>query len=182
MAQAIVVLTSEDQWVPVPYGTIPFGSVATTRPGFAVDSGDGTLFVWSLDADGAANRLTAVNLDDLIGGARRVQVGVGSIDLGQGAILVDARSTATGVEAKVELVAQLSGGGRCTVSSGYGAGSVEQPAQETVHNDGRPMPWRRDVTGKTWETAPTASDVFRIVCERANDAAALAGSASFGEG
>jgi hypothetical protein len=181
MAQAIVVLTRDDRWVPMPYGTIPFGSVATTRPGFTVNSGDGTLFIWSLDSDSAANRLTAVDLDGLVGGPPRLQVGVGSIEPGEGAVLIDASSTAAGTENEVQVVIERRQGGRCTVSSAYGTGSVEQPVEETLDNDGRPTQWRRDATGQIWETAATTTDVFRIACEDVGNAAALARSASFGE-
>lgn len=181
MATAIVVLGGDGQWVPLPYGDIPFGAVATTRPGFGVESGDGTMFIWSLNSDSAANTLTAVDINRLVQASRRLQVGIGSIELGVGASLADADYTTSGIEEEVRAVIQQGDGSRCTVSSGYGAGAVDQPVEETLDNDGRPTPWKRDPAGRTWQTAATTSDVFTIDCDQADVAEALANSASFPE-
>jgi hypothetical protein len=181
MATAIVVLGEDGHWVPLPYGDIPFGAVATTRPGFGVASGDGTVFIWSLNSDRATNTLTAVDVNRLVGASRRIQVGIGSIELGAGASLVDSAYTTSGTEEEVRAVIQQGDGSRCAVSSGYGTVAVEQPVEKTLDNDGRPTPWKRDPGGRIWQTAATTSDVFTIDCDQAEGAETMANSASFGE-
>lgn len=171
MAQAIVVLTGSDAWVPVPYGKIPSGSVVATA--------NGELFVWSVNADSATNTLTAVDLNRVVERPHRVQVGVGNTELGADASLIEATYGEVGTE-EVRAVIEHVDGSRCTVTSVYGTGAIDQPVEETLDNDGRPTTWHRDSGGQTWQTVPTTSDVFTIDCDQADSARALANSASFG--
>jgi hypothetical protein len=179
MAQAVAMLADGDRWVPLPYGEIRFGVIASNRPAAGAGRTGGTLFVWGRDMTTGAGVLTALDLDLVVRDVRRVQVGAGSVELPAGSSLADATYGAAGVEAEVRVVIAAPGGGHCTVSSHYGQGDIQERVEEELRNDGRLTRWYRDPAGRTWQTAATESDVFTVTCDTPSAAETLAKSASF---
>lgn len=125
--------------------------------------------------------MTGVDLDRLVAGSSRVQVGVASVEPLEGFVVEDAVYSTSGTVEEVRVEITDAGGGQCTVTSAYvGEAATDQLIEETLQNDGEPTRWARDEVGGTWQTTVTMADVFTVECEQPDVAEALARSASFG--
>lgn len=182
MAQATVVLTPNGMWVPVPYGEIPFGTIATTRAAFEAQPAGGELFVYGVRKNGSSVLVT-VDPSRLVATASPLQIGVGSVRPPSGYRLhashYDAASDAVDI--------QLAGPNDavCSVTSKYtgtASPTFGSLVPESLENDGTQRTWHRSPQGTEWATAPTTSDSFVVVCSDPAAARALAASASFKNG
>jgi hypothetical protein len=182
MAQAIVVLTPNGTWVPVPYGKVPFGTIATTRPAFDAQPANEVMYVFGVRNNGSSV-LVSIDPARLAAAASPLQIGVGSVRPPSGYRLqashYDAASDAVDI--------QLSGpnGAVCSVTSKYTGTASPNFAPlvpESLENDGAHRTWYRSPQGTEWGTAPTTSDSFVVECTDPTAARALAESASFKNG
>lgn len=178
MAHAVVVMSEDRRWLPLPYDDISFGAVASTRPAAGVERGSGAIFVWGLDAAARENVLTGLDLDRLAARPGRVQVGIGTVELPERWRVVEAAYRPTHDQVVVDI--EELDGGHCTVTSGYGEGMAAGGIEETIHNDGRPTTWFRDASGRAWRTEATSSDLFTVSCDDPEAGRAIATAASFG--
>jgi hypothetical protein len=168
-----VVAWRDGGWLPMPYGPVPLGRVATTR------GADDRLFVWTLDHKAETNALAVVDLAALVAAPERVQVGVAAIALGEGDELVRTSYAESFTEERVDVEVWRADGAKCMVASGYSSATVELPIEEDLSNDGHPTVWSRNDAGTTWARQATTSDTVTIACDDAEAARSLAASASF---
>jgi hypothetical protein len=175
----MVVLTPNGIWVPVPYGAIPFGTIATTRPAFDAQRADEVMYVFGVRSNGSSVLVT-IDAARLVATASPLQIGVGSVRPPSGYRLqashYDAASDAVDI--------QLSGPNDavCSVTSKYTGNappSFGSLVPESLENDGTQRTWHRSPQGTKWRTAPTTSDSFVVECSDPSAARALAASASF---
>jgi hypothetical protein len=191
MAEAVVVLTPDGRWVPLPYGEIPFGAVATTRPSFVTQTGDGTLYVLGVD-NGDRDRHTVVRIDPVrfVAAATRYQVGIGSVQAPPDYVLRGARYDLESEAVEIDLAGPgvLPGrvGPGCSITSRYTGIPGTAPgapvtgfSEESLHNDGKPTKWYRSPSGEVWQVGPATADEFIVRCSPPDVARAVAASASF---
>ena len=178
MAQAVVVLTPNNTWAPLPYGEIPFGIIASGRPALNTQPGGRVLFV--LGIRNGATVLVAADPATLSANAARLQVGAGSVQNPPHYQLRAAHYDATSDAVDIGLTGPNDA--TCTVTSRYT--NVVSPnfaglTQESLENDRLAKTWYRNPQGTEWRTAPTSSDSFDVKCSDPSTARALAASASF---
>ena len=174
MSQAVAVL-DDDRWVPFPYGLLDEGPIVSLDD-------TGRVATWGADDEANTNTLTVTDLGALVATPRR-QAGAGSVELGPGDTLTGASYDDTnGLVQTVALTVATDTGGTCTVASTYlGAvgPAIDQPVRETIPGADGPITWARDDAGTTWEAEATTSDLFRISCDRPEDARRLAATTRF---
>jgi hypothetical protein len=180
MGQAIVVLDRNDQWIPVPYTSVPNFTVAVAPP----PNRKGTnrvLFVLGFDRASATNVLTAMDVARMIAAPRHVQVGIADVDLGDDATIVDVSAEPVYRQTPdvVSVTARTSDGTQCTIASDHGRAEIVERTEAVLHNDGQPQTWWHDTAGRRWQTNATTTDTFTIQCENAAAAKTLANATSF---
>jgi len=178
MAGAIVVLTPGGAWVPLPYGEVPFGTIASTRAAFDARQAGAVLFVLGVRNNGTF-AFASVDPALLVATAARLQVGIGAVRLP-----VDYRLETTHYDLVSNGIDVELGGphyASCSVTSTYTGPStkVTAPVRESLENDGAPTTWHRNAAGTLWQATPTTTDSFTIKCAGPAPARWLAASASF---
>jgi len=127
MAQSLVVLDSDDRWIPLPYQGAPSAvPQPASIPNVATEPvviGD-TLYVFGFDYKTETNAFAALELDAGALTAESIQVGHLSLTLPDGAHLDDARferyEAVEGLPPAETVTAEISGAaGDCSVASTY---------------------------------------------------------------
>lgn len=180
MGQAIVVLDRNDQWIPIPYGSVPNFTVAVAPPPNR-EVTNRVLFVLGFDRASATNVVHAMDLERMISAPRNVQVGIANVDLGGGASILDVSSAAPAFRQTpniVSVTARTRDGTQCTIASDHGRSEIVERTEAALENDGQPRTWWHDAAGRRWQTNASA-DTFTIQCENAAAAETLAGATSF---
>jgi hypothetical protein len=178
MAYAVVVLTPNDTWVPLPYGAIPFGIVASGHPAFEEEPAGGVLFV--LGIRHGASVFVAVDPVRFATGPPRLQVGTGSVAVPRNYQLNAARYDTP--SETVDITISAANNATCSVTSKYTNTATPDFAgltPERLDNDGAAKIWHRNAHGTEWRTPPGSYDMFDVKCTDPSTARWLAGSASF---
>jgi hypothetical protein len=180
MANAVGVLNPAGEWTPLPYGSIPsLGQITAT------DSG--ALFVIGWPLGQKVDTLVALDLERLVDGARRLQVGIASVEIPSGYTLArasydhDGNGAPVGADT-VRVVLGRQTDGSCTLTSSYGNAGNDIPnaTPETLVSDGKPHQWQRDATGGSWRFQTDGNiDSFKVVCSDPSTARTIAESTSF---
>lgn len=190
MANALVVLSDGNRWVPLPYGQARPGIVAANRSASGAPLSD-TLFIWGVDYiwdfDGprSTNVLTAVDLARLVERSPLVQVGVARIQLPSRFSVVDAKYSSERTGQTVSVVLGDDDQSRCTVSSRYAMSPPDgEPPGDLETTEALPSGtasrrWTRDAAGRRWQTVTNSTDLFTVNCVQPGPARALATSARF---
>jgi hypothetical protein len=177
MAQAVVVLTPNDTWVPLPYGAIPFGVIASGYPALDPQPGGRVLFV--LGVRNGTNVLVAADPARLTATGTRLQVGVGSVQMPWQYRLNAAHYDTTSGAVDIRLAGPNDA--TCTVTSNYtnqASPNYTGLTQDSLKNDGVTKTWYRNPKSTEWRTALT-TDSYDVECSDPSPALMLAASASF---
>jgi hypothetical protein len=164
MAAAVVVLGTDDRWIPLP--TAGFGAARLVSSGSA-------LFAWDVDTEREINVLRTIDPVRTAAAPTAAQVGLGQVPVPQGFTIVETSYSPTDV-----VTLTMEGPtGSCTVTSSY-LGMVgpdpDLPVEDRFVVGGRVTSWFHAEDERVWRTAATTSDLVEIACDEGPTARALA--------
>jgi hypothetical protein len=165
MPVAVVVLGTDDLWIPLP--TAGFGAARFVSTGTE-------LFAWNIDTERAINVLRAIDPVQLAATPATVQVGLAEVRVPAGFSVAE---TSYSPDPEVVMVRMGGPTGSCTITSSYTglvAPDVGLPIEDRFENGGFLINWYHADDESVWRAVATTSDLVEITCDDGSTARALA--------
>jgi hypothetical protein len=169
MGQAVVILSADNTWVPLPSANLPWGPIATAQSNFRTQADHGVLFVWETDGD--QNALHAIDIDRLIERPSEIQVGAFTLALPDGWSIRSTQYDESDEFAQTVRVTIGSGADECRLASGPTATAPRESV--TIDDSRNGLNWRRNAASTRWLAEFSTTDTVTVDCDTSRDARAM---------